>query len=244
MNENQRQAVIWDQGPLLVIAGPGSGKTRVLTSRIGYILEQSQNQYFRLLGLTFTNKAAAEMRGRLELLVPRELARVRLTTFHSFAAELLSQHGNHVQIRSDFSILSNDSDREALLNDVLIDLRKDLNTQLPEYYSSSQILPVITKLTELCIHPQQSEIYLQDANFENAIALAKVYSVYREALKRANFLDFPSLIAETIDLLTKFPFISKQIRKIYKHILVDEFQETNASQYQVLTMIANPHPST
>jgi DNA helicase-2/ATP-dependent DNA helicase PcrA len=125
LNENQREAVLWDKGPLLVLAGPGSGKTRVLTCRIARILEQSAGQHFRILALTFTNKAAAEMRGRVEELVPSELGRVRLTTFHSYAAELLQQHGNHLSFRPDFQILSNDADREALLDDVLGLLRKD-----------------------------------------------------------------------------------------------------------------------
>lgn len=244
LNENQRKAVLWDNGPLLVLAGPGSGKTRVLTYRIARILEQSNGQHFRVLALTFTNKAAAEMRGRVEELVPRELGRVRITTFHSFAAELLQQHGNHLNFRPDFQILSNDADRESLLDDVLRQLRKDPIISLPEHFESAQLLPAINRLLEQCVSPDQAEGLLRQSNVENAIPLSYVYSAYREALRRSNFLDFPSLIAESLELLRKFPFLLKHLRKVFKHLLVDEFQDTNHSQYQILSLITQPDPST
>lgn len=244
LNENQREAVLWDKGPLLVLAGPGSGKTRVLTYRIARILEESKGQHFRILALTFTNKAAAEMRGRVEELVPNELNRIRLTTFHSYAAELLQQHGNHISFRPDFQILSNDADREALLDDVLEQLRKDLSFSLPEHFKAAQLLPAVTRLLDRCISPNEAESLLQQSNVENAIPLARVYAVYREALRRTNSLDFPSLIAESLDLLSEHSFLLKHIRKVYKHILVDEFQDTNHSQYRILSLIAKPDPST
>lgn len=244
LNENQREAVEWDQGPLLVLAGPGSGKTRVLTYRITRILEQSAGQHFRILALTFTNKAAAEMRGRVEQLIPGELNRVRLTTFHSYAAELLQQHGNHLGFRPDFQILSNDADREALLDDVIGQMRKDLTQSLPEHFTAVQILPAVTRLLEQCISPDNAESLLQNAQVENAVPLARVYTAYREALRQTNCLDFPSLITELIDLLHKSPFLVRLVRKVFKHILVDEFQDTNHSQYQILSLVAKPDPST
>jgi DNA helicase-2/ATP-dependent DNA helicase PcrA len=172
LNENQSEAVLWDKGPLLVLAGPGSGKTRVLTYRIARILKQSEGQHFKILALTFTNKAAAEMRGRVEELIPKEFGRVRLTTFHSYAAELLQQHGNHINFRPDFQILSNDADREALLDDVLGQIRKDLEYSLPDHFKGAQLLPAVTRLLEQCVPPEQAEILLQQANVENAISLA------------------------------------------------------------------------
>lgn len=244
LNENQREAALWNNGPLLVLAGPGSGKTRVLTYRIAQILDQSAGQHFRILALTFTNKAAAEMRTRVELLAPGALGRVRLTTFHSYAAELLQQHGHHRHFRPDFQILSNDADREALLEDVLRQLRKDLTYSLPEHFKAAQLLPVITRLLDRCVPSDQAETVLQNANVQNAIPLARVYGAYREGLRSTNSLDFPSLIAESLDLLRQFPFLVKHIRKVFKHILVDEFQDTNRSQYQVLSLLTKPDPST
>lgn len=244
LNENQRAAVLWEQGPLLVLAGPGSGKTRVLTYRIARILEQSSGKHFRVLALTFTNKAAAEMRSRVEELVPGEINRVRLTTFHSYAAELLQQHGSHLSIRPDFQILSNDADREALLDDVLGQIRKELASSLPGHFRAAQLLPVINRLLEKCVRADEAEVWLQQRNVENAIPLARVYAAYREALHKTNALDFPSLIAEALDLLTQYPVMVKHIRKVYKHILVDEFQDTNHTQYRILSILVKPDPST
>lgn len=244
LNENQRTAVLWDEGPLLVLAGPGSGKTRVLTYRIARILEQSAGQHFRVLALTFTNKAAAEMRSRVEELVPGELNRVRVTTFHSYAAELLQQHGSHLSIRPDFQILSNDADREELLNDVLIQIRKDLAYSLPGHFNAAQLLPAVSILLEKCVRTDEAEAWLQQKNVENATPLARVYGAYREALRKTNALDFPSLIAETLDLLTQYPILVRHIRKVYKHILIDEFQDTNQTQYRILSLLVKPDPST
>lgn len=244
LNENQREAVLWDKGPLLVLAGPGSGKTKVLTCRIARILEQSAGQHFRILALTFTNKAAAEMRGRVEELIPGQLSRIRLTTFHSYAAELLQQHGNHLSFRPDFQILSNDADREALLDDVLGGFHKDLANSLPNHFKAAQLLPAINRLLEQCIPRDQAEALLQESNVENATLLARVYAGYRDALRRTNSMDFPSLIAETLDLLSQHPFLVKHIRRVYTHILVDEFQDTNHTQYRILSLIAQPNPAT
>ena len=125
LNANQLEAVNWGDGPLLVLAGPGSGKTRVLTYRIARMVEDSPNKPFRILGLTFTNKAAAEMRARIEQLVPNAGTRTRLTTFHSFCVDLLRQHGHHIGLRPNFTILSQPVDREAVLNDAILDNRDE-----------------------------------------------------------------------------------------------------------------------
>jgi DNA helicase II / ATP-dependent DNA helicase PcrA len=244
LNENQRAAVLWDAGALLVLAGPGSGKTSVLTYRIARLLEESPKEHFRILALTFTNKAAAEMRGRVEKLVPNALNRVRLTTFHSFAAELLQQHGSHIDLSPNFQILSTDADRIAVLDQVLSTIRKDLSLSLPEHFQADQLLPVINKLLEKCVPSAEAQEVLQRSNVEAAIPLSGVYSAYREALRKTNALDFPSLIAETIYLLKRYPSLGIYIRKVYKHILVDEFQDTNSSQYQFLSLIVRPDSST
>jgi len=244
LNDNQRQAVFWNNGPLLVLAGPGSGKTHVLTSRIARILDETAGAHSKLLALTFTNKAAAEMRTRIEDMVPGELNRVRLTTFHSYAAELLQQHGSHLDIRPDFQILINDSDREALIEEALAMQRKDYSQPIPDHFTPAQLLPAINRLLDRCVAVEDADRILQSSNVENAIPLARVYASYRQSLLKYNFLDFPSLIAEALKLLNKKPFIVGHIRKIYKHILVDEFQDTNRAQYQLLAMLIRPDPST
>ena len=119
LTEIQRQAVQWEQGPLLVLAGPGSGKTQVLTCRIASLLDTSRDQNFRVLALTFTNKAADEMKNRVATFVPGLEERANIATFHSFCAQILRQHGIHIGINSDFAIYSTDADRRAVLEDAL-----------------------------------------------------------------------------------------------------------------------------
>lgn len=244
MNKSQQEAVLWNRGPLLVLAGPGSGKTRVLTYRIASILDNSAEKHFRILALTFTNKAAAEMRGRVEELAHKFLSRVRITTFHSYAAELLQQYGSNLGVRPDFQILSDDTDRENILDEVLTKLRKRPDLEIPEHFQATSLLPFITKLLEQAIAPESVEGLLKRSQPDTARELAFVYAGYREELKTSNSMDFPSLIAETLSLLEKFPLLSQHIRKIYTHILVDEFQDTNSTQYRLLHKIISPDPST
>ena len=120
LNENQHKAVSWNDGPLLVLAGPGSGKTRVLAFRVARILEENDDA--SVLALTFTNKAAAEMRERVERLLGQRADRAHLCTFHSFAVDILRQHGSHLGLRPDFSLLTQDEDRIAVLEDVVAGL--------------------------------------------------------------------------------------------------------------------------
>ncbi|MDR1608628.1 MAG: ATP-dependent helicase [Deltaproteobacteria bacterium] len=244
LNENQLKAVEWDDGPLLVLAGPGSGKTRVLSYRIAHILDQTPGQRFRLLALTFTNKAAAEMRGRVEELVPTDFNRVRLTTFHSFATELLQQHGHHINLRPDFQILSSDDDRKSLLSDVLLNLKKEKNISIPDYLNLNYILRLVNALTELCILPKDASSYLKKFNSDNYALLALFYNSYHKTMVDLNLLDFPTLIYQTLSLFQKVPSIINLIRKIYTNILVDEFQDTNYLQYKMLMALTKPDPST
>lgn len=244
MNKNQYDAVLWNKGALLVLAGPGSGKTRVLTYRIANILFDSQEKHFRILALTFTNKAAKEMRDRVERLVPHLVNRVRITTFHSYAAELLQQYGSHIGVRPDFQILSDDIDRVAILDEALNKLRKNADVILPSHFEASSLLPFLNRLLEYCVPVNKVEELLQRSQPDTANELALVYGVYKESLTEENSLDFPSLIAETLTIFEKFPLLAQRIRKVYTHILIDEFQDTNSSQYNMLCKIISPDPST
>src|SRR6266566_7536385 len=125
LNENQRLAEEWDTGRLLVLAGPGSGKTHVLTLRIARLIEQSAEEHYRVLALTFTAKAAAEMKTRVDQVIGQRADRTFITTFHSFAADILRQHGSHVGIRPDFVILNQDEDRAAVLADAIAHASND-----------------------------------------------------------------------------------------------------------------------
>jgi len=225
----QKKAAEWGDGALLVLAGPGSGKTRVLTCRIAKILEESQDKNFRILGLTFTNKAADEMRMRVANLVPGQEGRLFLGTFHSFCADVLRQHGVHLGINPNFQIYSQDLDLQAVLDDAVNDAKKksDLVSDLDK-----KTLPVIQRLKSFLIEPEQCESVFRDKDFGRRMAI--VYPAYEEALSKRNSLDFSSLILQTYRLFTKFPAFAKRYRTVYPFICIDEFQDTNEAQYKLI----------
>ncbi|MDR0621176.1 MAG: ATP-dependent helicase [Deltaproteobacteria bacterium] len=244
LNDNQIKAVKWNGGPLLVLGGPGSGKTRVLTYRIAKILEDSPGKYFRLLALTITNKAAAEIRAGLEELVPNGLERVCLTTFHSYLAEVLRKHGHHVGINPNFQILYNDADREALLKKVIGQLRNDVIDPVPPYFEAHRVLPIITRLQHNDVPPVTSFILRNLANNDQSRYYSRIYIAYSHALRQINAVDYPSLPNDFFLLIYNVPVLVTHIRKVYKHILVDEFQDTNLLQYNILKCMVEPDPST
>ena len=237
LNANQLEAVSWTDGPLLVLAGPGSGKTRVLTYRIARIVEDSHGKPFRILGLTFTNRAASEMNTRIQGLVPNARNRIRLTTFHSFCVDLLRQHGHHIGLRPDFTILPQDVDREAVLDEAINDVR----LEHPEvFHSGQQLLPVVSRLLDNCVSADGALEELSSRNVDNALALAAIYASYRRLMIENNQLDFGCLIAEALGLLERNPNIRRLINRIYTYVCVDEFQDTNLAQYRMLSYLVNP----
>lgn len=232
LNASQREAVLWETGPVLVLAGPGSGKTRVLTCRIARLIDASPDARFRVLGITFTNKAAGEMRQRIDAMLVHGRDRVALTTFHSFAAEILRQHGSHSGLRPDFSILTEPADREEALTDAIKAVITDDSDFIPK---AGQLLPTITRMLDECVPVNEAEALLGD--IPHAKSIAAVYSAYRERLIAANQLDFASLLAIAVDLLETKPAIAKQCRRVYTHVCVDECQDTNSAQFRLLVQL-------
>lgn len=237
LNENQRIAIDWNEGPLLVLAGPGSGKTRVLTMRVAKLLADSPGKRFRVLGLTFTNKAAAEMRTRVEQLVPDCRERVLLTTFHSFCADILRQHGSHLGVRPDFAILNQDADREAVLVDAI---NATIKTGIDTDASDVKLLPSIDRLLNNCIVAADIPKLIQDQ--EMARKLAALYAEYQKQLITNNRLDFGSLLLLALRLLSERPAIAQQLRTVYPSVCVDEFQDTNLAQYRLLRAVVGDSP--
>lgn len=237
LNLNQQKAVAWQSGPLLVLAGPGSGKTFVLTLRVARLVNQSPEQRFRILGLTFTTKAASEMRDRVDQLAPEARDRVLLTTFHSFAADILRQHGSHVGIDPDFTILAEESDRTEVLQDAIRSLASH-NVSVDE--SDLRLLPLITDLLEKFVPDDKIRSTIHDAELAEKVAV--LYREYRRQLVSNNRLDFPSLLSFAYEVLRTKPAIARQLRVIYPHICVDEFQDTNFAQYQLLRAVVGGVP--
>ena len=225
----QKKAAGWDVGSMLVLAGPGSGKTRVLTCRIAHILDSSRDKNFRILALTFTNKAADEMRGRVMNFVPGLEGRLFLNTFHSFCADVLRQHGTHLNINPNFHIYSQDADLLAVLNDAVEEAKKtsDVVCDLDK-----KTLPVIKRLKSLLILPENCHEVFEDPRFGERMFV--VYPAYEAELTKRNALDFDSLILKTHQLFTKFPAFAKRYRTVYPYICIDEFQDTNHAQYALI----------
>ena len=234
LNVNQLKAVNWEEGPLLVLAGPGSGKTRVLAYRIARLMEESAGKSFRILGLTFTNKAAKEMRERVRGLVPNADERVHLTTFHTFSATILHQHGHHLGIRPGFAILPQEADRMAVLNNAM----SRAGIEHPVDHTDKRLLSLVTRMTknntpvDTDVEPPQG-----DSRY-SAQQIRNVYTHYRQLMIENNELDFDALIAEALRLLSK-PGKANLIRRIYPYICVDEFQDTTLAQYDILCKIVN-----
>ena len=234
LTDIQRQAVDWHNGALLVLAGPGSGKTRVLTCRIARLLDSSSDQRFRILALTFTNKAANEMVTRVSALVPGLEGRANIGTFHGFCAQVLRQHGVHLGIKSNFTIYSRTEDRQAVLEDAL---RRDSGHWR---HGSFRPLPLIDHLKMRLVEPDMAEERIEAMNgatADEAGRVAHAYRLYEDELRRMNALDFNSLILEAYRLFA-FPAMARQYRKAYPYWLIDEFQDTNGAQYALLRRMA------
>ncbi len=234
LTDMQRRVVKWDDGPLLVVAGPGAGKTQVLTCRVARLLDSSPDERFRILGLTFTNKAAHEMRTRIAMLVPDAAERAEINTFHGFCAQLLRQHGVHGGIKSNFEIYSRTADRQAVLEDAL--------RGRPDCFGGGddRLLTQIDALKARLIGPGQAAGHLRakaGLSPEAAERLALAYRLYEEELSRSNALDFNSLICQAFELL-QHPSLARHCRTVYRHWLVDEFQDTNDPQYRLLRRMA------
>lgn len=228
LNENQRQAVLWEDGPLLVLAGPGSGKTRVLTLRVTRLLEERPD--VSVLALTFTNKAAAEMRERVDHLLGQRGDRAHLCTFHSFATDVLRQHGSHLGLRPDFSLVTQDEDRIAILDELAAKLAND------DHPVPSDRKSLLTLLDRLFAESYDGGPEAPSLT-ETPPWVSRLFRAYCEELVKANRLDFGSLLGFTRQLLREKPGVARVLRLGWTHVCVDEFQDTNKAQYDLLKLI-------
>jgi DNA helicase-2/ATP-dependent DNA helicase PcrA len=228
----QKEAAVWGEGSVLVLAGPGSGKTRVLTSRIARILDDSRGKNFRILALTFTTKAAAEMRERVELLVPGLTERAFIGTFHAFCTQMLRQHGSHLGMSPDFAIFDQDADREALLSDALAVAAKTEAVDPDDV----RWLKTIDQLKSRLVVPEKAASQFRDTRSGEAIA--RVYQIYEQALSEHNSIDFNGLILGACRLLRDVPGVAERTRRTYPYWLIDEFQDTTPAQYRLIQLAA------
>ena len=225
LNPQQQKAVIHQGAPLLVVAGAGSGKTRVLTRRIAYLMAARGVRPYEILAITFTNKAAGEMKERVTDLVGPVAKSMWVSTFHSACVRLLRQEIERLGYSSTFSIYDS-ADSQKLISRVMETLNLD-----PKRYPPRQFQSLISNAKNELQTPYQ---YLSAAQNQFETIVADVYTMYEKRLKQANALDFDDLIMKTVQVLQQFPETKARFRSRFRHILVDEYQDTNPAQYMLV----------
>ena len=238
LNKKQKEAVQTTEGPVLIIAGPGSGKTQVLTHRIAYLISKNKVNPANILAVTFTNKAATEMRQRISSLLFNK-SRIKtkqklptIGTFHGICAKILRQEISLLGFKKRFTIYDKD-DQLSLIKEVMKSL--EIN---PEIFHPGSVLNAISsaksELIDEKTYRRESDEYFQKT-------ISQIYTLYQKKLKEANALDFEDLIFYTVTLFKKFPEILKKYQKHFCYILIDEYQDTNFSQYTLTRLLAQEH---
>ena len=222
LNPQQSAAVTHAGGPLLVVAGAGSGKTRVLTRRIAYLMARRNVAPYEILAITFTNKAAGEMKERVGDLVGSVAKSMWVSTFHSACVRILRQEAGRLGYSNTFSIYDS-ADSQRLITIVAKELNLD-----PKRYPARQFQSMISNAKNELLSPQD---YLKAASSQFEQIVADVYTIYQGRLARANAMDFDDLILKTVEVLQRFPEAKARFRSRFRHVLVDEYQDTNHAQY-------------
>ena len=222
LNPAQAAAVVHLGGPLLVIAGAGSGKTRVLTRRIAYLMSRRNVPPYQILAITFTNKAAGEMKARVAELVGSVAQSMWVSTFHSACVRILRQEAMRLGYSNSFSIYDS-ADSLRLITIVAKELNLD-----PKRYPARQFQAMISNAKNELMGPAD---YLNATSNQFEQVVADVYSVYQQRLQRANAMDFDDLILKTVEVLQRYPEAKARFRSRFRHVLIDEYQDTNHAQY-------------
>ena len=233
LNEQQKEAVFCTEGPLLLLAGAGSGKTRVLTHRIAYLIQECGVKPYHILAITFTNKAAAEMRERVDDLVGYGAEHIWVSTFHSACVRILRRHIDLIGYDRNFTIYDTD-DTKQVIRDVIKRLQLD-----KKQYPERGLLNEISKAKDELITP--SEYEMKAAGKFREMQVAKVYAEYQKQLHANNALDFDDLLFKTVELFQFHPDILEQYQQRFQYIMVDEYQDTNTVQFQFVSMLARKH---
>ncbi|XAS73220.1 DNA helicase PcrA [Micrococcaceae bacterium Sec5.1] len=230
LNPQQEEAVKHAGSPLLIVAGAGSGKTRVLSNRIAYLIATKRAHHGEILAITFTNKAAAEMRERIEALVGGRAKSMWISTFHSSCVRILRREAANVGLNSNFSIYDS---ADSLRLITLVSKNLDLD---PKKFPPKAIQHKISALKNELI---DADSYVSSANHNDPFeqAVAEVFKGYTQRLRQANAMDFDDLIAETVYMFRAFPALAESYRRRFRHVLVDEYQDTNHAQYALVREI-------
>jgi DNA helicase II / ATP-dependent DNA helicase PcrA len=232
LNPAQREAVLHTEGPLLVVAGAGSGKTRVLTHRVAHLIAAVGVQPNEILAITFTNKAAGEMRSRLEDLLPDVARRIWILTFHAACGRILRREAPRLGYKTNFTIYDQ-ADQVRLVKQCLEELERD-----PKRFPARGIHEHISSAKNQLIGPAEYRNRV-DSFYDQTVV--EVYDLYQRRLFAANAVDFDDLLMLTVDVLERFPEAKERWQKAFRYVLVDEYQDTNHAQYRLLQLLAEKH---
>ena len=231
LNPMQRQAVFHTEGPLLILAGAGSGKTRVLTHRIAYLIQEKKVNPWNILAITFTNKAAQEMRERVDRIAGFGSDAIWVSTFHSTCARILRRHIDNLGYDTNFTIYDTD-DQKSVIKDVC--RRLNVDTKI---FKERALLSQISHAKDNLITPDQME--MDAAGDFNQKKTAMVYREYQAALRKNNALDFDDLIVKTVELFQNCDRVLEYYQERFKYIMVDEYQDTNYAQFKFVSLLAS-----
>lgn len=232
LNQMQKEAVLYTEGPLLVLAGAGSGKTRVLMHRIAYLMEERGVSPYNIMAITFTNKAAKEMRERIDALVGDEADSIWVSTFHASCLRMLRRFIDRIGYDRGFSIYDAD-DQKTLIKKIF----KELNIDPKQIRERSALLAISSYKNELTDAKEAAKIAVD--YYEKQIA--EIYAAYQEALKKNNALDFDDLIGKTVELFEEDPDVLSHYQERFRYIMVDEYQDTNTAQFRLIELLAGKH---
>ena len=233
LNREQKEAVLHTEGPLLILAGAGSGKTRVLTHRIAYLIDEMGVNPWNILAITFTNKAAGEMRERVDRIVGFGSESIWVSTFHSTCVRILRRHIDRLGYDTNFTIYDTD-DQKTMMKDVCKLLQIDT-----KIYKERNLLAAISSAKNEFISPQEYE--LNAAGDYNKQKIAKVYWEYEKQMRANNALDFDDLLVKTVQLLQTQPDVLEYYQERFRYIMVDEYQDTNTVQFRLISILARKY---
>lgn len=229
LNDKQKEAVLYGDGPLLILAGAGSGKTSVLTTRVAYLIKERGVDPRSIVAITFTNKAAKEMKERIIKLVGSTGYNIQISTFHSFGLRIIKENHERLGYDRNFTILDSD-DSLTVIKKILKDLNIDSKRYNPKFIKNK-----ISSCKNEMVTPDKYKVLVND---EVSDIIYKVYKKYQETLLRSNSLDFDDLLVKPIELFNKHPDVLQQYQELFKYIFIDEYQDTNEVQYIFSKMLS------
>ena len=232
LNEMQKKAVVKTDGPLLVLAGAGSGKTKVLTTKIAYLIEQMHINPYNILAITFTNKAAREMKDRITNMLGMLANSIQISTFHSFGLTIVRENAEKLDLKSNFTILDSE-DSLTIIKKIMKDLNINAESVKPKYVKNQ-----ISGAKNELMSPLEYERFAMTEQEKNVV---EIYKVYQKRLLISNSVDFDDLLMMPIILFRKNPDILERYQERFKYILIDEYQDTNEAQYTLVKMISSKY---